>query len=201
MNSDVPLVTDLAPAQDNAGLLLKGYVARWTLDRAGDTFNPFSLDRAVQKYMATNPVLLYSHKYSLPPIGKVTNAEIHRDKGLWIEAIMPRPAEGTFLYEIYDAAKNNVLRGLSLGGKWLKQDKGTHNEILAAEILECSLCSLGVNPDTYAVAAIPTEVKCLSSGTYMPLDEYDRALAAVSNDLAMIEARFAAAAVSLAARQ
>jgi hypothetical protein len=53
-----------------------------------------------QFYMATNPVLLYSHQYALPPIGRVINAEIHRDKGLFVECLLPKPAPGSFAAEV-----------------------------------------------------------------------------------------------------
>src|SRR5437588_6838338 len=124
----VPLVTELHSPIDGDGLLLKGYAASWTLDRRGDAFNPKSLDRAVRKFMSTNPVLLFSHRLSLPPVGKVTKAEIHRDRGLWIEAVMPRPQAGTFASEVWDATKSGILKALSVNGKWFRKDRGTHQE-------------------------------------------------------------------------
>jgi len=35
------------------------------LDRAGDRINPHALDQAVEQYMSTNPVLLWSHEMAL----------------------------------------------------------------------------------------------------------------------------------------
>src|ERR1035441_2397670 len=104
ISTHVPDISTLHPACNGEGLLLSGYASTWDLDRAGDRINPYALDEAVERYMA-NPVLLYAHKSSLPPVGKVLKAQIHRNKGVWIEAIMPRPQDGSFAAEVWQAAK------------------------------------------------------------------------------------------------
>jgi hypothetical protein len=88
----VPSVNELHPAFDGEGLLLGGYAATWDLDKVDDKINPWALDQAVATYMATNPVLLFAHKLGLPPVGKVLKAQVHRAKGLWVEAILPKPS-------------------------------------------------------------------------------------------------------------
>src|SRR5436190_23551238 len=108
----LPTLKDLHPAVDKEGLLLRGYASTWTEGPVQDRMSPYSLDAAVKRYMATNPILLYQHKVNLPPIGKVIKAEIHRAKGLWIEAILPKPKEGTFAYEVWESAKNGLLKAL-----------------------------------------------------------------------------------------
>lgn len=192
--SDIPSVADLYPAADNDGLLLKGYAATWNRDRIGDEFNPYSLDRTVKAYLATNPVLLFNHNYGFPAIGRVLNAEIHRDKGLWVECLMPKPAPGGLASEIWDAAKNGILRAFSVGGKWFKQDKGSHNAIMDADLIEISLCNVGVNPDTFATAIAPTEVKCIGAG-YMDPAAYDAAVGDARERLALAEAQMSLAEI------
>src|SRR5262249_990533 len=155
----IPNVKDLHPAVNKDGLLLEGYAACWSLDRVGDSFNPDSLTRTVKSFMATNPVLLFNHKVSLPPIGKVLKAEIHKDKGLWIRAIMPRPAPGNFANEVYESTKNGLLRAFSVSGIWKRRDRGAYQEIVDADITEISLAPIGINRDTFASAITPTAAK------------------------------------------
>jgi HK97 family phage prohead protease len=196
----IPSVTELPAAENHDGLVLSGYAACWSLDRQNDAFDPYSLDATVSKFMASNPVLLYSHMLSVPPIGRIIKAEVHRAKGLFVEALLPRPEAGTLAAEIYDAAKKGILRAFSLGGKWARRDAGTHQEIVSADVVEISLCGVGQNPDTYATQVTPTEVKCLSNGGYMLPGEYEAALVAAADRLALIEAQFAVTAMFSRAR-
>ncbi len=106
------------------------------------------MDKALSDYMASNPVLLYSHKKSLPPVGKVLRAHVDRAKGIFIEAVMPRPRDGTFLAEVYEAAKLGLLKALSIGGSWKRSYAKGYPEIIGADLQEISLASLGINPET-----------------------------------------------------
>ena len=56
---------DLHPGLNGEGLLPTGWASTWGLDRAGDRINPHALDQAVEQYMSTNPVLLWSHEMAL----------------------------------------------------------------------------------------------------------------------------------------
>jgi hypothetical protein len=79
----VPNISELHPASDGEGLLVSGYAATWDLDRVGDRFDSYSLDKALKPYMATNPVVLFKHDKDKPPIAKVLDAKIDRQRGLW----------------------------------------------------------------------------------------------------------------------
>ena len=39
---------------------------------------------------------------------------------------MPRPKDGTLAAEIWEAAKNGLLKPLSLGGRFYRNDGGSH---------------------------------------------------------------------------
>jgi hypothetical protein len=196
--SAVHSVTTLPDAYNSDGLLLKGYAITWDRDRVNDSFSPYSLDKAVETYMASNPVLLYSHQLGLPPVGKVIKADIHREKGLFIEALIPRPEPGTFSAEVWDAAKNGVLKALSGAGKWIRRDRGDHNEIVScAELVEISLCPVAVNGQAFATSVEPSEVKCLGSGLYVSPAAY-REMAAIKGELGqLVELKAAAERLSL----
>jgi HK97 family phage prohead protease len=168
----IPDVSELHPAFDGEALLLSGYASTWNLDRVGDRINPFALDEAVKSYMATNPVLLYSHKVSLPPVGKVLKARIDRARGVWIEAIMPKPAGGGFAAEVWESAKSGLLKAFSIGGRFLRSTAKGFTEIIGCDMAEISICSVGVNGETYADSVTPTHVKCLSEGRFVRVADY-----------------------------
>jgi hypothetical protein len=156
--SHVPNVKDLHPALNGEGLLLRGWASDWREDRVGDTIAPFALDVAIKRFMATNPVLLYSHKLALPPIGKILSLEVDPARGLYVEAVMPRPAEGGFAGQVWESAKNQLLRAFSIGGKFLRT---IGSKIVDVDLREISLCSVSINPYTVADSVEPTEVKAL----------------------------------------
>jgi HK97 family phage prohead protease len=163
----VPDVKSLHPALNGEGLLLTGYASTWDLDRAGDRINPFALDSAVEQYMSTNPVLLWSHKYALPPIGRVLKARIDRARGLYIEAVMPRPTDGSFAGEVWQAAKAGIVKAFSLGASWIRSHAKGYQEIVGCDLKEISLCSIGVNGLTLADAITPTAAKSIG-GVWVP---------------------------------
>jgi HK97 family phage prohead protease len=188
----------LPPAYNSDGLLLKGYAITWDVDRVFDAFSPYSLDKAVETYMASNPVLLYSHQLGLPPVGRIIKADIHREKGLFVEALMPRPEPGTFSAEVWDAAKNGVLKALSGAGKWIRRDRGDHNEIVnCAELVEISLCPVAVNGQAFATSVEPSEVKCLGSGVYVSPAAYSEITAINAQLGRLTELKAAAQRLSL----
>jgi hypothetical protein len=151
--------------------------------------------------MATNPVLLYAHNLALPPVGRIVKADIHRDKGLFIEALMPRPEPGSFASEVWTAAKNGVLRAFSASGRWFRKDRGDHHEIHDCDLVELSLCPLAVNGEAFATEIVPTAVKCLGGGGYVSEADYDEAIMAARNGLALAQIRFAHAENVLRARR
>jgi HK97 family phage prohead protease len=193
----VPNINTLHPALDGEGLLLEGFASTPALDRHGDKVNPAGLERSVKSFLATNPVLLWHHKLSLPPIGKVLDAQVVEGKGLWVRAVMPRPEAPSFAAEVYAAARDGLLRALSLGAKWKRRDRGTHREVVEADVYELSLCPVAVNPETVANSIRPTEAKALSNGEWISVAEYQRTLAGWLNALDRIDVQLTAAALRL----
>jgi HK97 family phage prohead protease len=163
----VPSVSELHTAENSEGLLLRGYASTPTIDRANDSVNPVALKAAVAKYLATNPVLLWAHKYTLPAIGRVLDARIDA-RGVYIEALLPRPAENTFAWEVYNSVKTGAVRALSLGAKFFRVPRAGYAEINDARIDEISLCSQSVGFDTLTDSVVPTEVKALGDGLWVP---------------------------------
>jgi HK97 family phage prohead protease len=194
MNYEVPNVSELHPAADGEGVIISGYAATFDVDKVGDMISPFALDATVARFMATNPVLLYAHKMGLPPVGKVLKAQIHRAKGLWIEALLPRPAsESSLAFEVWEAVKNGLLRALSVGGAFFRNDKGTHNEVHGMRLDEISICPVAVSGSAFATAVTPMHVKCVADGGFVPIESYReyKALMDEADNLAWLAERMA----------
>jgi len=166
----LPNVRDLAPALDGDALVLSGFAATWDLDRVGDRFDSRSLDKALQTFMATNPVVLFQHQRGKPPIGKVLEARVDRDKGLWVKALLPRPAAGSWAESVWTAARQGLLRAFSVGGKWVRQAAGGGTaRIVAADLYEISLAPVAINGMAHAdTLAQVQHVKAIGGGRYAP---------------------------------
>jgi len=151
--------------------VVSGYAATWDLDRVGDRFDPSSLDKALSTYLATNPVVLYAHDKARPPIGKVLEARIDRDKGLWVKALLPRPASGSWAESIWTAARQGLLRAFRVGGRWYREAALGYQKIVAADLHEISLAPVAVNGFAHADTVAVQHVKALGDGTLLPMRE------------------------------
>jgi hypothetical protein len=109
----------------------------------------------------------------------VLKARIDRARGLWIEAVMPRPPDGTFAADVWSAAKAGIVKALSMGAAWLRSHAKGYQEVVGCDLREISLCSIGVNGLTLADAITPTAAKCVN-GIWLPDDFSGRWSAAVA---------------------
>ena len=103
-----------------------------------------------------NPVLLLSHQYYLPPVGKVTKIE-KRDNGLWFEAKFADTEAGKEVATLY---RDGMMSAFSVGfmprkmemsdaageptNDYWKADKVVYTD---TELLEISVVSVPANPD------------------------------------------------------
>ena len=83
---------------------------------------------------------------------------------------MPRPKDGT-LAEIWEAAKNGLLKARSLGGRFYRNDRGSHQEIHDMTLDEISLCPVAIEGNSFATSVKPQHVKCVAGG-YVPVEHY-----------------------------
>jgi hypothetical protein len=133
-----------------AGVFIEGLALSFDWDRDGEMFLDNGLDEAIAKFMA-NPVLAWSHQKAVAEAGQsyVTLGAVQkmerRPDGLHIVAYVPRPEPGTFLADVYSKLKAGMMRGLSVGGKWLRKAGGVLDRL---DIQEVSIASKPVNPNT-----------------------------------------------------
>jgi len=141
MNYEFNLSNEHVRENADGSLTVSGWASNFDVDRVGDTVTREALDRALRGYMR-NPVMLYDHKYS-QPAGVVTKALVD-ERGLWIEAKLPRPAAGLPLH-YWTLVKQGVMRALSIGGTW-KRD--ALRRLVSIDLREISLAAAGVNAGT-----------------------------------------------------
>jgi HK97 family phage prohead protease len=142
---------------DNGDLMIEGYAADIGIDRQGEFFEPQAFEASIQEFLDSNPVLLYHH-HNDQQLGMVKALESRPD-GLWMKAVVPRPAETSPLLDVYEKMKRGMMRGLSVRGLFHRRP-GT-SRIYKADLAEISVTPFPVNPRTlFAVAqkAYPDEI-------------------------------------------
>jgi HK97 family phage prohead protease len=137
-------------------VVISGYAATWnTLDRVGDTIDPKAFDEALEVFKK-NPTLCWLHDRQ-KVIGEITTFK-KDDVGLFIEARIPKPAEGSEPWAItaYDKVRTGIYKALSIGGKWVHAFNKTIGRPYikkVTDLFEVSVVGVPCNPDTvFAVA-------------------------------------------------
>lgn len=97
-------------AADPAALTLQAVISTAEVDRAGDVIVPAGL-RNIDEYLR-NPVVLWAHQRTLPPIGTCLALEVQGD----CVVAQTRFARGlAFAEELFRLYEQGVLRGWSIG--------------------------------------------------------------------------------------
>lgn len=132
--------------EDGDKLVISGIASNWDVDREGDQVARYAFDRALKRYLTTNPILLYSHRYSMP-MGKVNRAEV-RDDGLFVEAELPKPEPGTEAANVWRLVKQGIVRAFSIGGRFHRKAVNGARTIFDMDLREISIAPVGVNAGT-----------------------------------------------------
>ncbi len=148
LNYSFALDRDHVVENDDGSITVSGWASNFDVDRVGDTVTRAALDRALTGYMR-NPVLLFNHKYA-QPAGMVTAAKVS-DRGLWIEANLPRPAEPGILRTYWDLVRRGFMRAFSIGGVWKRDSR---RRLVEIDLREISVASVGVNAGTLMSAQV-----------------------------------------------
>lgn len=134
-----------------------------TIDRAGDKINQsgWQLDNYLK-----NPVMLWAHDYSKPPIGKSDGMKIEGGKLKSNTMFVPasNPAIGRFAEGIYQLYKGGFMSAVSVGflpKKWAFVDDSTRKygiDFEEMELLEFSAVPVPANPDAILEARSMADV-------------------------------------------
>lgn len=132
-------------------LIIEGYASDYDTDRDGEAFEQGCFNKALERYMTTNPVILYHHKLS-QALGQTLEARLDQ-KGLWVKARIDKPAPNSWAMDVFQKIKRGTIRGFSVGGQFYRKMTKAGPRIFNADIHEISVTPQPVNPRTlYAVA-------------------------------------------------
>jgi HK97 family phage prohead protease len=129
---------------------LTAYISTDTRDRHGEVLDPQGLDK---KNYEKNPVVLWAHDYSQPPIGR---AMWTKKDGVGVLSKV-KFASTPFAQEIFQLYKEKVLNTFSVGfmpKEWEDGDgeKKPRRTYTKWELLEYSAVPVPANPDAVALA-------------------------------------------------
>lgn len=115
-------------------------------DRQGDIVEPDGLDFSA--YL-DNPVVLWAHDLSRPPIGRILDIDV----GTTAVTATVQFAETPFAREVFDLYAEGFLHAWSVGflpREWERLDEEDRRgfRILAAEVVEVSAVPVPANPET-----------------------------------------------------
>ena len=142
LNYDFNLSKEHVREDGDGNLIVSGWASNFDVDRVGDTVTRKALLEAALTGYMRNPILLYDHKYT-QPAGVVTKALVN-ERGLWIEAKLPRPESGLPRH-YWNLVRDGFLRALSIGGKFTRDSL---KRLVKIDLHEISVASVGVNAGT-----------------------------------------------------
>lgn len=121
------------------------------VDRDGDTIDPAGWDTGSFK---GNPVVLWAHDYTQPPVGKATNIVATKD-GLKADVEFTPQGMNPFADMIHDMVKGGFLNATSVGfrGKEFEKakDRQYGYDFKSQELLEFSIVPVPSNPEALVV--------------------------------------------------
>lgn len=119
------------------------------VDRDGDTIDPKGWD--LGSY-AKNPVVLWAHDYSSPPVGKAINIK-STEHGLQADVEFLPQGLDPFADKIHDMCKAGFLNATSVGFRGVEYDEAQGRkgyDFKKQELLEFSIVPVPCNPEALA---------------------------------------------------
>lgn len=135
---------------DEKEMTITAYISTDTRDRMDESLDPMGMDK---KNYEKNPVVLWAHDYTQPPIGKAVWTK-RQGNGV-ISKVKFAPTE--FAQEIFNLYKEGFLKAFSVGfvpKKWEDGDgdKKPRRKYTDWELLEYSAVPVPANPDAVTLA-------------------------------------------------
>ncbi|KKM79449.1 hypothetical protein LCGC14_1349820 [marine sediment metagenome] len=98
-----------------------------------------------------NPVILFAHNYSAPPIGKAISAKV-TDAGLQVDIKFASKKANPLGPQIRQLMKEGILKAVSIGFIPKERDENDPKIISKSEMLELSVVPVPANPHALALA-------------------------------------------------
>jgi HK97 family phage prohead protease len=155
---------DTKAVEDFDHFYIEGYASDFGIDRDEEAFEPGAFSKAIDKFLGSNPVLLFHHQYD-KALGQVEDLR-YDEKGLFMRARIDEPASGSWSEDVVAKVKKGTIKGLSVGGRFKRRG----DKIYEADLNEISVTPLPVNPNTlFAVAEKAFTEDATSGGEQLSL--------------------------------
>lgn len=149
--ADFVLDTKAVVHEEDGQLVIEGLAADNEEDRQDEAFEDGAFDHAIKSFLESNPALLYHHQFD-KALGRVVDLQ-KRPDGLWMKAVVDPPAAGSWAEDVVNKIKRGTIKGLSVGGKFVRKMTPAGPRIHRADLMEISVTPMPVNPRTlFAVA-------------------------------------------------
>lgn len=156
----LPLEKGLTEREDG-DLIIEGLAADYSIDRQGEAFVPGCFEKAIGKFLERGAPLMYHHKHD-QQLGQVLDLQSRAD-GLFIKAIIPKPADGSPLADIYNKIKRGMMKGVSVFGTAIREMTPDGPRIVDTDLQEISITPMPVGPNALigvAQKAFPEDFDC-----------------------------------------
>jgi uncharacterized protein len=133
------------------------------LDRDGERITTSAWKNSLPRYLAKNPVILWGHDYSVPPVGKAISGKI-TDGALILDVVFAPTKEGQDVKTLYDGG---FLNSFSVGFIPTNATAGNNGEktYTECELLEVSCVTVPANPDAVMLRGLsPVLRKAFTQG-------------------------------------
>lgn len=170
---------------DNGDLVIEGLAADFNLDDQDEAFEPAAFERGIKAFLENGGPMLYHHRLD-EALGQWTEARLEAN-GLHVKGMIPKPAEGSPLMDVYNKVKRGMIRGLSVGGKFRRREGSDGRpRIFDAGIREISVTPMPVSRSTlFQVATKAFDDD--DARNQKALEEADRAVQEISDVLEQLE--------------
>lgn len=151
----------------SGGYIVEAIASTGAMDRHTDSVNPDGWDL---KNFKKNPVLLWAHDYSKPPVGKVIDIKLNKLKQLIFKAEF---VNTEFAREIAQLYKDKALNAFSVGyivKKWGDESKGEYTH-MQMELLEISCVPVPANAEALVTDGISKSTVDIINNSFKSLED------------------------------
>lgn len=150
MKTSAPFTWDFAldgkAVASDKGLVVEGYAANFDTDRQNEAFLPGAFEKALDRYLSTNPVVCYAHKLDRA-MGQVLSAKLD-GKGLYVKARIDEAEPNTEAADVYRKVASGTIRGFSVGGVFHRKLTPAGPRIHECDLREISIAPVPVSPES-----------------------------------------------------
>ncbi len=124
----------------DGSVYIEGLASDYLPDRDDEWVDRDAMREGLQRYMATNPIVLFMHKWE-KAVGQVVAARIDH-LGLHVKARLDAATDPTsWQADILNKVKSGTLRSFSIGGRFHKDGPRIHK----VDLMEISIATVPIN--------------------------------------------------------